>query len=972
MTPHEFISKWKDNELSERASAQEHFIDLCRLIGHPTPKEADAAGETYAFEKGVAKTGGGDGFADVWKRGHFAWEYKKKKRNLDAALEQLTRYASALENPPLHVACDTGRFKIVTAWTNTLPKTYEFGINELGDPEKRGILHAVFHDPEQLRPASTRATLTQEAAKSFITITERMQHRAAAEDVAHFVNQLVFCFFAEDVKLLPEDYFTRLLKTAEKRSHDSKKLLDSLFAAMEGGGFHGVEEIAHFNGGLFDGRRAIELEHDEIRLLVRLAKLDWSMIDPTIFGTLFERFLDPAKRAQIGAHYTDPAKIMMIVEPVIARPLNKEWQLAKARIAGLLDGSTKPPKGERSGKRLKPLEAAEDERAKFIERLKKLSILDPACGSGNFLYLALHAVKDIENRALLESEAMGLSPQLPMVGPEILRGIEINAYAAELARTTIWIGYIQWKRANGIYNRDDPILRRLENIECRDALVTTIRTADGVEMTVEAQWPQADFIVGNPPFLGAKRQKSKLGRIYTSSIRSIYSDYVPGFTDLVCFWFVKSLKCLNHGHTVNVGLVATNSIRKGTNLPIMRRINEESRIYDAWSEQPWVVDGVNVDVSIICFGNTDVSARLDGNEVDHINPDLTSGVDIRSAKALVSCRNVAFLGIQKSGPFDANGFLARKWLQDPINVNKRPNSDIIFPYWNGDDVVGRNRDKWIVYFWPQQNEEISRCYEGPFNFLLNSQYGDDDERTLREARLEARDDHARIHWWKAYWPRYDSIEKIRKMDRYLVTNETSQYRVFVWLSFPTLPDKNLIGFLRDDDCFFGILHSHLHREWSLRMGSDLQDRPRYTSTTTFDTFPFPEGLTPDLPASAYADDPRAIRIAACARELDDKRRAWLNPPDLVDIVPEIVPTAAPGEAPVKYPDRILPKSEAAAAKLKTRTLTNLYNERPAWLAALHDELDRAVAAAYGWPEDISTDEALKRLLALNLERAEKQ
>ena len=184
------------------------------------------------------------------------------------------------------------------------------------------------------------------------------------------------------------------------------------------------------------------------------------------------------------------------------------------------------------------------------------------------------------------------------------------------------------------------------------------------------------------------------------------------------------------------------------------------------------------------------------------------------------------------------------------------------------------------------------------------------------------------------------------------------------------PDHQLIAIARDDDTTFGILHSRFHEAWSLRLGTgSLGDRPRYTPTTTFETFPFPEGLTPNIPAADTAADPRAQAIAAAAKRLDELRRAWLNPPDLVDIVPEITPTAAPGEAPRRYPDRIVPKTAEAAVKLKGRTLTNLYNERPRWLADAHEALDRAVAAAYGWPEDISTDDALARLLALNLERA---
>jgi type II restriction/modification system DNA methylase subunit YeeA len=472
MTPQQFIKKWKPVALTERAAAQEHFIDLCRMLAHPTPVEDDPVGDHFTFEKGATKTGGGEGFADVWKKGCFAWEYKKKKRNLDDALAQLVRYAAALENPPLQVACDTDRFVIRTAWTNAVPKIYEFSLDDLAEPRNLDILHSIFFDPEKLRPKETRAGVTREAADKFSTIAFRLQGRSTPEEIAHFINQLVFCFFAHSVKLLPDGFFPRLLKVCAENPGESKDHFDRLFATMEKGGRFDLTKIAHFNGGLFDGRRALPLDSGDIGLLIAAGSLDWSQIDPSIFGTLFERFLDPEKRGQIGAHYTDADKIMMIVEPVILRPLNAEWIAAKAEIEALLNGRLQPPMREKPRRRMRPDEAAEEVRSRFLERLRKLTILDPACGSGNFLYLALQAVKDLELKANLQCEALGLSPRAPAVGPEILHGIEINPLAAELARTTIWIGDIQWGIRNAIYARPEPILRPLEAIECKDALIT--------------------------------------------------------------------------------------------------------------------------------------------------------------------------------------------------------------------------------------------------------------------------------------------------------------------------------------------------------------------------------------------------------------------------------------------------------------------------------------------------------------------
>jgi hypothetical protein len=315
MTPQEFVRKWKPVALTERAAAQEHFLDLCRVFNHPTPAEADPTGETFSFEKGVSKTGGEDGSADVWKKGYFAWEYKKKKRDLDKALEQLTRYAAALENPPLHVVCDTHIFRVETRWTNEAPATYQFDIDDFAEPQNLEILRRVFHNPDKLRSGRTRAVLTKEAADKFQTISDSLQHRNPdREAVAHFVNQLVFCFFADSVGLLPKGLWRKLIELCDRKPENGRDYLRKLFGAMKDGGELDLTEIPQFNCGLFDGREPLKLEHLEIGHLYAAARLDWRLIDAIIFGTPFERFLVPDTRAD----YADPEKIMLIVDPVIA------------------------------------------------------------------------------------------------------------------------------------------------------------------------------------------------------------------------------------------------------------------------------------------------------------------------------------------------------------------------------------------------------------------------------------------------------------------------------------------------------------------------------------------------------------------------------------------------------------------------------------------------------------------------------
>ena len=555
MTPGEFIAKWRASELKERSAAQEHFIDLCRLLGEPTPAEADPTGEHYCFERGARKDTGGDGWADVWKRHCFAWEYKGRQANLDAAFNQLRQYALALENPPLLIVSDMARFRIRTNWTNSVSLTHEFTLEDLADAGVRDKLKWAMSDPERLRPGESRQALTERAAATFADLAQSLRERDHdPQAVAHFVNRLVFCMFAEDVGLLPDNMFTRMLEHARKRPDEFTELSRDLFGAMASGGRIGFEAVAWFNGGLFDDNETLPLERTQIDVALKAAALDWSEIDPSIFGTLFERGLDPDKRSQLGAHYTDREKIMLIVHPVIIRPLLAEWETTKAEIRATVERAS-TTRSTATQTRLR--QQADRLLHTFLERLRTFVVLDPACGSGNFLYLALHTLKDIEHRVQLEAETMGLQRGFPAVGPANVKGIEINAYAAELARVTVWIGEIQWMRRNGFREARDPILKPLETIECRDAILTPDN--------LEPEWPAADVVIGNPPFLGDKLQIRNLGNDYASRLRRTYAGRLPAQADLVCYWFEKAGKQIQSGKATRVGLVATNSIRGGAN-----------------------------------------------------------------------------------------------------------------------------------------------------------------------------------------------------------------------------------------------------------------------------------------------------------------------------------------------------------------------------------------------------------------------
>lgn len=959
MTPHSFISKWRNVELKERSASQAHFLDLCRLLGVEDPVTADPKGEWFTFEKGASKTSGGEGWADVWRKECFAWEYKGKRKDLKAAFAQLQQYAVALENPPLLIVSDMDHIQVHTNWTNTVQQVHDIALDELADAAKRDLLKAAFTDPDRLRPAKTRQGLTEEAAGRFAALAMNLRRRGhEAHAVAHFVNRLIFCLFAEDVNLLPDRMFQRMIEHAQRQPRMFQTHATTLFAAMQSGGMVGFEQVEWFNGGLFDHAEALPLEADDVNELLAASRLDWSEIDPSIMGTLFERGLDPDKRSQLGAHYTDRDKIMQIVEPVIIRPLLAEWDAAQASIRAALD---KAAAARSPAARTRAHKEAEAFKEAFLERLAGFRVLDPACGSGNFLYLALLSLKDLEHRVNLDAEAMGLPRGFPRVGPECVFGIELNPYAAELARVSVWIGEIQWMRRNGFEAARNPILRPLSNIENRDSVLAP----DGAR----ADWPDADAVVGNPPFIGNKKMIAELGEGYTTALRRAWNT-VPGGVDFVCYWFAKAWEMIEAGRLTRAGLVTTNSIRGGANREVLKPITERGRIFEAWSDEPWTVDGAAVRVSMVCFdGQKGGNVRLDGNEVADILSDLTarsSEADITQAQRLTENSGTSYIGVYLNGKFEISSELARRWLVMPLNVNGRPNSDVVKRTLNGSDFLQAHSDKWVVDFGTDVTEADAAFYEAPFEYILEHVKPFRQRLDENEKFAVRRKNHREI-WWRYAESRPGMRRALSGLSRFIVTPMVSSTRVFSFLESSFLPNQKLVVIPRDDFTSLGILSSIIHKIWTLAsctwigVGNDVT----YSPTMTFETFPFPDGLTPNIPAAAYADDPRAQAIAAAAARLNEMRENWLNPADLIRRVPEVVPG---------YPDRILPINDKAERELKKRTLTNLYNTRPAWLDNAHKTLDQAVADAYGWGDDwrsgiLGDDDILARLFSLNQQRS---
>lgn len=751
VTPSEFIEKWKGNPLGERQGAQSHFIDLCDLLGIDKPVDQ----ENYCFEKGALKTGASHGWADVWKRGFFGWEYKGPSGDLSKALKQLMMYALALESPPLLVVSDRELVEVHTHFTGTPSDVYTFHIDQFTDPAVLQKLRWIFTDPDRFKPSKTIKEVTEEAASKFADLAITLADRGfEPQRVAHFLNKCLFAMFAEHVGLLNKQLFSRLLEAAEKNPSEFVPMIRDLFAAMQKGGRMGLDVIPWFNGGLFDSDDAIELNKTEIKMLLSVVGMDWSHIEPSIFGTLFERGLDPAKRAKLGAHYTDPGSIMRIINPVVSEPLSAEWAKIREQIAILAPGfgfldwkkKTKPNKN---------LKTAYALFHGFVTRLRDFRVLDPACGSGNFLFLALKALKNLEHRVNLEAETFGLQRQLTIeTCPANVIGIEINEYAAELTRVTVWIGEIQWMLDHGYAIRHDPILAKLDHIEHRDAVINPDNT--------EAEWPTCDVIIGNPPFLGAKRMRADLGDAYTDRLRACYGERVPGEADLVTFWFEKARAHIEYKHATAAGLVATNSIRQPGSRPILERIGCSGRIFHAWSDEPWINEGANVRVSIVCFDGKlpDGTGMLDGKPVAGINADLTENAvskpDVTKAKSLATNVGKSFFGLLLAGEFAVHQDQAEQWLKES-NPHGRPNSDVVRPILNGRDILGTPSKHWVIDFGTSMSEADASLYAAPFAQL---------DKFVKPVRLKNNRASRAKYWWRLGETRPGMRRAIAPLSRY--------------------------------------------------------------------------------------------------------------------------------------------------------------------------------------------------------------
>ena len=912
-TPQAFAEKWKQRlHLKEKSVYQEHWRDLCDFLGEPTPT-SDATGETYAFEKHVKKAGTkATGYADVFHRGHFIVEYKSHGEDMNLALQQALLYARELDNPPLLVVSDLNSFEIHTNFTGTSPRKIRIGLDDIAQDAEVGkdlkalqALRAMFHSPQDFDPRWVRERITRKATAQVGRVAQAMVQRGEdKQQVAHFLMRIVFAMFAEDVGLLERDLITKVLELAVQNPLQSQSLFAELFDKMRHGGYFGTSHIRHFNGGLFDSNQALALTNKDARLLLEAANLDWSQVDPTIFGTLFEQSLDKDTRSKRGAHYTGVKEILRIVEPVVMQPLRQEWREVKAEVEQL---------SEKRGGYRKALKLVED----FLIKLGAIRVLDPACGSGNFLVVTMTTMLDLE----LEVIALGLSLGAgrfdlpPRVHPRQFHGIEIEPFAHELASVSIWIAYFQWIHAH-TGQWPTPVLQRLHTIENRDALLNP----DGTE----AEWPAAEFIVGNPPFLGDKKLKRVLGDDYVAALRGAYGDRLPGQSDLVCYWPEKARALMEGGAVRAAGFVTTNSIRGGKNRAVLERIKETGDLFMAWSDEPWLQDGAAVRVSLFGFdGGEEQQRMLNGEPVAAINADLSSRVDVNQAVPLKENEGLAFIGTQKGGKFEISAAQAERWLRLP-NPDGVSNADVIRPWVNGMDLTRRPRGMYIIDFNQMTEAEASRYVE-PFEYV---------RREIKPGREGLRRTNHAKYWWQYQEVRPGMRRALEEKGRYLITPRVSKHRIFSWATPETIADSRIVVIAREDDFAFGVLQSRIHEAWTFATCSwhGVGNDPTYNAESCFQTFPFPQP-TPE----------QRTEVEKWSRYLDSVRSSLL--------------------------------AEDGA------TLTAIYNELEALretpdlenpvtpLLTAHNRLDQAVAAAYGWEWPLTEEEVLARLLELNKGRS---
>ncbi|HNK06484.1 MAG TPA: class I SAM-dependent DNA methyltransferase [Giesbergeria sp.] len=1084
---HAFIARWSGSTASELASAQSFVIDLCELLGvdkpHPTPEQSYMFERPITFAHGDGSTS--PGRIDCYRRGHFVLEAKKFKApthtkgfddGLLRARSQAEGYARALPategRPPFVLVVDVGNVIEVYAEFSQSgatytpypdPRSHRLLLADLARPEVRERLRRIWCDPDSLNPARISAQVTRDVAALLARLSQSLeaslglmpnmapapgtQAQAAPEIVAAYLTRCLFSMFAEDVELLPKGAFQGLLQTHRGDPVALQQMLRILWADMDRGGFCAAlaKNVLHFNGKLFKGAEhahySLLLSPEQIDLLIQAARANWREVEPAIFGTLLERALDPTERHALGAHYTPRAYVERLVQPTVIAPLRQEWEYARAaalvlaREAADLEGKAQQAK----------LETARAEVLRFHHRLCTVRVLDPACGSANFLYVTLEHLKRLEGEVINQLQELGtthehLQSRLGFEGETVtlqqLRGIELNERAAALAELVLWIGYLQWHiRTRGHASVATPVVHNYGNIECRDAVlawdaqelayddagrllsrwdgrsyqphpVTGEPVPDEAAQVPQwryigarkADWPPADFIVGNPPFIGASSMRAALGDGYVQALRGAWPE-VPESADLVMFWWHHAAQQVASGQAQRMGLITTNSLRQTFNRRVVEaRLSpppakttnsstQSTHLVMAIPDHPWVdsANGAAVRIAMTVLapgqGEGTVHTVTDEQPGEHgemavqlqarqglVHADLSVGANVAGAQGLRANENLSNRGVQLFGA----GFIVT-----PEQAQALGYPPLLRHYRNGRDLTDTPRGVYVIDAFGLDAEQLRTQHPTAYQWLLEKVKPERDQNN----RATYRD-----NWWAFGEPRKVLRKQLAGLPRYIATVETAKHRTFQFLDASILPDNKLIAIALDDAYALGVLSSQLHIDWALAAGSTLENRPVYVKTTCFETFPFPTedtGLTPQLHE----------RIAHLAEHIDAHRKRVLGQ---VGSAGRDFASEARMSAPQTPPAPALPATApptTAPATTTPLTLTGLYNVLQALregrpltpkekaihtqglvgvLRELHDELDAAVLQAYGLPAHASTDDILAHLVQLNAQRAQEE
>lgn len=1013
--------RWRTSTLGERQAFQSWFRDFCGALGvdQPAPHENGV----YCFEQPVkAITADGNlttNFIDCWKAGHFAVEAKAtgngegpKDVPLRKAFKQLTQYVAAEPGtiPPYLMVVDVPRELII--WEGWRGGFGGFAagrrilLDQLPDrPDDIALLQDIFAQPTVRDPRGKAQQVTRDTAGKLAELAAAFEDRGHdPERVARFLMRCVFCFFAEDVGLLPKKLFERTLETARETARETgdsahvAETITALWRVMDAGGMFGADKIQKFNGHFFRTLESLPFEPADVQLLVEAAGFEWSGVEPSIFGTLLVRALEPAERHKLGAEYTPREYIERLVEPTVVEPLRERWSAVQARVTqleadaaaiapGELSAAPRRPSGAGQAVRPRSTKIVAKLRAEAIQEvqsyhawLRSLRFLDPACGSGNFLYVTMAAVKRIELEVLRELARLHGGQEglvLDEVHPRQFHGIEVNWWAREIAELTLWIGYHQfWREAHGGRTPPVPILEDTGTIECRDAILAWDATVhrpekDEPDLTprlphpvtgdlmpdpaarieyVEyvgarrAEWPEADFIVGNPPYIGGTSMRGALGSGYVDALRAVYETEGFDGADLVMYWWVRAAERVADGRTVRAGLITTNSISQMRNRRLVPgALSDTARFVWAIPDHPWVDDSegaaVRVAMTVVASNagpatlpTIDAEGHILGvQRVARLNSDLRPGVDVAHAaeRVLLASRGLSSNGYNLRGAgFILEADEAARLLREGAGP-----SDVIRAYRNGKDLTGRPRGAFLIDL-NQATEDEARRYPRLFDILRDRVYPE------RAVKKEA---SAREFWWRLWRTRPELRAAASGLARYIATPETAKHRFFCFLSSDIAPDHALVAIALEDAFTLGVLSSSVHVQWALAAGSRLGvgNDPRYNKTKCFDPFPFPD------PAPELRE-----RIGALAERLDQHRKDAIARDERVTMTGmyNVVEKLRSGEA-------LTPKERAIHEVAACGILRDM-----------HDELDALVAEAYGWPWPMAKEEILERLVALHDER----